>query len=154
MCWEGLCSDGPCYEHMNEKGIVALVSTDQCRDEEEEDEDGPSEIVNVSCFLCRSYGKIDDVLTWYRFQPGATASRVSWLVQLREVAAERREKKTGNKLHLVHFLKKNLLLIHKPFLNFTIFERSPLSSFLSFLIVYLHKLFDSFLQHWRNVHHF
>ena len=144
---------------MDEKGIVALVSTDQGRDEEEEDEDEPSEIVNVSCFLCRSYGKIDDVLTWYRFQPGATASRVSWLLQLREVAAERREKKTGNKLHLVLFLKKNLLLIHLllrrlALLNFTIFERSPLSSFLSFFIVYLHKLFDSFLQHWRNVHHF
>ena len=67
---------------------------------------------------------------------------------------QRDQKKTRNKLHLAHFLKKNLLPIHKPFLNFTIFERSPLSSFLSFLIVYLHKLFDSFPQHWRNVHHF
>ena len=88
------------------------------------------------------------VLTWCNSLTSFLACPASWS------SSRETRKKTGNKLHLAHFLKKNLLPIHKPFLNFTIFERSPLSSFLSFLIVYLHKLFDSFLQHWRNVHHF
>ena len=52
MCW-----DGPCYEHMDEKGIVALVSTDQGRDEEEEDEDEPSEIVKCPVSYAEAAGK-------------------------------------------------------------------------------------------------
>ena len=52
MCW-----DDPCYEHMDEKGIVALVSTDQGRDEEEEDEDEPSEIVKCLVSHAEAKGK-------------------------------------------------------------------------------------------------
>ena len=71
--------------------IWTSKSTGHGQDEKEEDENEPYEIVKCPVSHAEAIGKTDDVLTWYRFQPDATASRVSWLVQLREVAVERRE---------------------------------------------------------------
>ena len=51
-----MCSDdGPGYEHMDDQGIVALVSTDH--DQDEEDEDEPSEIVKSPVSHAEATGK-------------------------------------------------------------------------------------------------
>ena len=51
-------SDGPGYVHMDEKGIVALGSTNHGQDEDE-----PSKIVKCPVYHAEATEKIDDVLT-------------------------------------------------------------------------------------------
>ena len=112
-----MCSDDAGYEHMDEQGFVALESTDHGQDEQEEDEDVPSEIVKCPFLMANIREKST------MFQPDATASRVSWLVQLREVAAERREstRKQVKISSVFFFLRKTFWRYINFFFNFTIF---------------------------------
>ena len=100
-----MSSDGPGYEHMDEQGIVALVSPGDEAHEEEDDDDELPETVRCPISHAEAMEKIGDVLTWYRFQPEATASHVSWLVQLREVAAKKREN-TRKQASICSYFKK------------------------------------------------
>ena len=77
MCW-----DGPGNDHMVEQGIVALVHIYRSQPRPK----GGRRAFGSVLFLMP---KLQEKSTM--FQPDATASQVSWLVQLHEVAAERRE---------------------------------------------------------------
>lgn len=75
--------DGPGYELMDEQGIVSLV----CNEEEDKEEENEEEdlLENNRCPFshAEALGRIDYLLTYYRFQPDATASTISWLLQAR-----------------------------------------------------------------------
>jgi len=77
---------------MDELGIVALISVDDEKDgnEEEEEIEGPQ---SSKCPITHgeAMNSMDDYLTWYRCQPQATPANVPRLIQFREFAAERRE---------------------------------------------------------------
>ena len=66
-----------------------------CNEEEDKEEENEEEdlLENNRCPFshAEALGRIDDLLTYYRFQPDATASTISWLVQARETVAEKRE---------------------------------------------------------------
>ena len=87
-----MCCDGLGYEHMDEQGIVALISGDDEKDGNEEEK----EIEDPQSSKCpithgEAMNSMDNYLTWYRCQPQATPANVSRLIQFREFAAERRE---------------------------------------------------------------
>jgi len=87
-----MCCNGPGYEHMDEQGNFALISGDDEKDcnEEEEEIEGPQ---SSKCPITHgeAMNSMDDYLIWYLCQPRATPANVSRLIQFREFAAERRE---------------------------------------------------------------
>ena len=88
-------NDGPGYEHMDEQGIVDLVtaSAEDMRDEEDADENAELSNRKEQCPVSHADAMrmFDDCLTWILFQQEATVSNTSTLVRLRELAAEKRE---------------------------------------------------------------
>ena len=87
-------SDGPGYEHLNEQGIVELLTADP--NEECDEEDGapePDHSVNCPISHMSAMKMFDDCLTWLRHQPEATLANTSTLVALRELASEKRAAK-------------------------------------------------------------
>ena len=87
-----MCCDGPGYEHMDQQGIVALISGDDEKDGNEDEE----EIEDPQLSKCpithgETMNSMDNYLICYRCQPQATPANVSRLIQFREFAAERRE---------------------------------------------------------------
>lgn len=88
-------NDGPGYEHMDEQGIVDLVTApaEDMRDEEDADENAELSNRKEQCPVSHADAMrmFDDCLTWLRFQQEATVSNTSTLVRLRELAAEKRE---------------------------------------------------------------
>ena len=87
-----MCCDGPGYEHMDEQGIVELISGDDEKDSNEE-EDEIEDPQSSKCPITHgeAMNSMDKYLTWYRCQPQATPANVSHLIRFREFAAERRE---------------------------------------------------------------
>ena len=87
--------DGPGYEHMDEQGIVALISGDNEEegDENEEVEDEHDVPQSSKCPFSHAEAmqKMDDYLAYYRCQPEATPESVSQLFQFREFSAKKRE---------------------------------------------------------------
>ena len=87
-------NDGLGYEHMDEQGIVDLVTAPE-EDIPNEEEDENAELASQKEHCPVSHAEAmqmhDECLTWLRFQPEATASNTSTLVRLWELAAEKRE---------------------------------------------------------------
>ena len=101
-------SDGPGYEHMDEQGIVALISRENELDvDEEEEEDEVSLSSQCSISHSEAMSKMNDYLTWYRCQPQATPENVSQLIQFRDFAAERRESSVKQTSILSYFSKSS-----------------------------------------------
>ena len=89
-------ADGPGYEHMDEQGIVDLVSAaeDEKRDEEEDtDKNTGHSTQKEKCPVSHAEAMrmFDRCLTWLRFQSEASVSNTSTLVRLRKLAAEKRQ---------------------------------------------------------------
>ena len=89
---EWFACDGPGYEHMNDTGIVDLVTNIEIENEESDDE---PEIVEgpVPCPVTHAAAMqaFDQCLTWLRHQNESTAINTAMLLQLRELSAEKRE---------------------------------------------------------------
>lgn len=101
-------NDGPGYEHMDEQGIVALVSRENELDvDNEEEEDEVSQSSKCSISHAEAMSKMDDYLTWYRCQLQATPENVSQLIQFRDFAAERRESSIKQTSILSYFSKSS-----------------------------------------------
>ena len=101
-------NDGPGYEHMDEQGIVALVSRENELDvDNEEEEDEVSQSSKCSISHAEAMSKMDDYLTWYHCQPQATPENVSQLIQFRDFAAERRESSIKQTSILSYFSKSS-----------------------------------------------
>ena len=101
-------NDDPGYEHMDEKGIVALVSWENELDvDNEEEEDEVSQSSKCSISHAEAMSKMDDYLTWYRCQLQATPENVSQLIQFRDFAAERRESSIKQTSILSYFSKSS-----------------------------------------------
>ena len=63
-------NDGPGYEHMDEQGIVALVSRENELDvDNKEEEDEVSQSSKCSISHAEAIRKMNDYLKWYRCQP-------------------------------------------------------------------------------------
>ena len=77
---------------MDEQGIVELISGDDEKDSNEE-EDEIEDPQSSKCPITHgeAMNSMDKYLTWYRCQPQATPANVSHLIRFREFAAERRE---------------------------------------------------------------
>ena len=89
-------ADWPGYEHLDEQGIVDLVSVaegNKCDEEEDADENTQHSTQKAQCSFSRAEAMqmYDHCLTWLRIQPEATVSNTSTLVRLSEFAAEKRE---------------------------------------------------------------
>ena len=89
-------ADGPDCEHLDEQGIVDLVSVaeeSECDKEEGADENTQHLMQKAQCFFSRAKAMqmFDHCLTWLRIQLEATVLNTSTLVRLREFAAEKRE---------------------------------------------------------------
>ena len=85
-----MCCDSPEYEHMDKQNIVALISGDNEKDgneEEEEIEDPQSSKCQIT--HSEAVNSMDNYLTWYCCQPQATPANVLRLIQFHEFAAER-----------------------------------------------------------------
>ena len=84
-------SDGPGYQHTNEQDIVDLVLD---KEKEEEDEDGKEfekTVQGTKVSAADALKGMDSFLSWYQTQTEATASSISNLLHLRDLAAEKRE---------------------------------------------------------------
>ena len=99
--------DGPGYEHLDENAIVDMVTVDDQQEEEEEedDEDEPSGIPRVS--NTEAMECTDTLLRWIRAMPNASPQIVSTLINLRELAAERRSSSQKQTSILSFFRKDN-----------------------------------------------
>jgi len=82
--------DGPCYEHMDEQGFVALITGDNEK-EAVEDKIGVSHPSKCPFSYAEAMQKMDDYLAFYRCQPEATPKDVSKLIQCREFSAKKQE---------------------------------------------------------------
>ena len=84
--------DGPGYEHMDEQGIVALVTGDNEKEADEgvEDEIDVSQPSKCPFSHAEAIQKMDDYLAYYRCQTEATPENVSKLIQFREFSAKKR----------------------------------------------------------------
>ncbi len=76
---------------MDKQGIVALVCNEETEEADDEDKADQLEVNRCPFSHAEAMNRIDDLLTYYRFQLDATASTVSLLVQLCQTAAEKRE---------------------------------------------------------------
>ena len=81
---------GPGYEHLDDNGIVRLVTTDDQDEQKDEDEDSEElpeipRVTNSEAMEC-----LNKVLSWIRAVPNASPQTISNLINLRELAAERR----------------------------------------------------------------
>ena len=98
--------DGPGYEHLDENAIVDMVTADdQQEEEEEDDEDEPSgipRVTNTEAMECT-----DTLLRWIRAMPNASPQIVSTLINLRELAAERRSSSQKQTIILSFLMKDN-----------------------------------------------
>ena len=87
--------DGPGYEHLDEHGIVDMVNNydnDNEVDSDNEDEiDLVSEVHKCPVSNVDAMDMFDKCLTWLRWQPEASLSNTAILVQMREMAASKRE---------------------------------------------------------------
>ena len=85
-------SGGPGYEHLNDEGIIEIVLgndeglVDDDGDQVEDSDHSICPISNAEAMEIWERG-----LTWLRFQTEATPSKVATVIQLRELAAEKRE---------------------------------------------------------------
>lgn len=86
-------ADGPGYEHMDEQGIIDLVTADPAGDESDEEDATDVVVLHQQCPISNAEAArmFDRCLTWLRSQPEASMANTSTLVQLRELAAEKRE---------------------------------------------------------------
>ena len=100
--------DGPGYEHLDDQGIVSLISGDCEKQTDEEVEDDNDDQHTSKCPFTHSEAmqKVDDVLAYYRCQPEATPENVSQLIKLREFCAKKREK-TIKKASILSYFSKN-----------------------------------------------
>ena len=102
-----ICCDGPGYEHMDEQGIVALISGDDennSNEEEEEIEDPQSSKCPIT--HGEAMNSMDNYLTWYHCQPQATPANMLRLIQFREFVAERQES-TIKETSILSFFSRN-----------------------------------------------
>ena len=87
---EWFACNGPGYEHMNDTGIVDLVTNIEIKNEESDDE---PEIVEgpVPCPVTHAAAMqaFDQCLTWLRHQNESTAINTAMLLQLRELSAQK-----------------------------------------------------------------
>ena len=94
ICGEKLCSDSSSgYEHMEEQGIVALISGDNKKKADEEVEDKNDVPQSSKCPF--SHGevmqKMDHYLAYYSYKPEGTPESVPQLVQFCEFSAKKQE---------------------------------------------------------------
>ena len=101
--------DGSGYEHMDEQGIIALISGDNEKeaDEEVEDENYVPQPSKCPFSHGEAMQKMDDYLAYYRFQPEATPESVSQLIQFREFSAMKRESIIKQTSILFFFIKSS-----------------------------------------------
>ena len=88
-----MCCNGPGYEHLDQQGIVALISGDNEKEADKEVEDENYIPQRSKCPLSHGEAmqKIDNYLAYYHCQPETTPESVSQLVQFREFSAKKRE---------------------------------------------------------------
>ena len=84
-----MCCNGSGYEHMDEQGIVALITGDNEKEADEavEDEISVSQLSKCPFSHAEAMQKMDDYLAYYRCQPEATYEDVSKHIQFREFSA-------------------------------------------------------------------
>ena len=101
--------DGPGYEHMDEQGIVELVTGDNEKEAVGvvEDEIGISEFSKCPFTHAEAMQIMDDYLAYYRCQPEATPEDVSKLIQFREFSAKKRECSVKQTFILSFYRKKS-----------------------------------------------
>ena len=99
--------DGPGYEHMDEQGIVELVTWDNEKEAVGvvEDEIGISEFSKCPFSHAEAMQKMDDYLPYYRYQPVATSEDVTKLIHFREFSAKKR-KSSVKQISILSFFKK------------------------------------------------
>eukprot|EP00794_Sanderia_malayensis_P001923 gene1923-2180_t len=85
-------NDGPGYEHLDDERIIGYVSRPDDAAMEDEDDD-EIEMVEPECPVTNQMAMdaFETCLTWVRFQSEATAVNTTMLLQLHELAAEKRE---------------------------------------------------------------
>ena len=101
--------DGPGYdEHIDEQGIVALISEDNKKETDEEVEDENDVLQSSKCpfFHVETMQKMDD---YYRCQPEVTPESVSQLVRFREFFAKKQES-TIKQTSIIYFFSKSLII--------------------------------------------
>ena len=101
--------DGPGYEHMDEQGIVALVTGDNEKEADEgvEDEIDVSQPSKCPFSHAEAMQQMDNYLAYYRCQTEATPENVSKLIQFREFSAKKRESSVKQTSILSFFKKKS-----------------------------------------------
>ena len=84
--------DGPGYEHLDDNGIVDLiVNADVAEpDSDEEPEALQKEPMKCPVSNAEAMEMFDKCLLWLRWQEEASVANTATLVQLREIAAEKR----------------------------------------------------------------
>ena len=85
-------NDGPGYEHLNDESTIGFVS----RADDAEKDDGDVDEIEMDESECPVANKMamdafDTCLAWLQFQSEATAVNTTMLLQLRELAAQKRE---------------------------------------------------------------
>ena len=100
-------NDGPGYEHLNDESIIGYVSKadDAEKDDEDVDEiemDEPEYPVTNKMAM----DAFDTCLAWLQFQSEATAVNTTMLLQLRELAAQKRES-SRKQTRIESFFKKD-----------------------------------------------
>ena len=101
--------DGPGYEHMDEQGIVELVTGDNEKEAVEvvEDKIGVFQPSKCPFSHAEAMQKMDDYLAYYRCQPEATPEDVSKLIQFREFSANKTRKHCKTIFYSFFFQKKS-----------------------------------------------
>ena len=101
--------DGPGYEHMDEQGIVALITGDNEKEADESvgDEIGVSQPSKCPFFHAEAMQKINDYLAYYRCQTEAKPEDMPKLIQFREFSAEKRESSVKQTFIFSFFKKKS-----------------------------------------------
>ena len=86
-------ADGPGYEHLDDQSIIALAEKDEEEDiEEEEEYESPEvEVVTPEVSHTQAVEHFDKVLVYLKSLPDATPLSISFIIGLREQAAERRK---------------------------------------------------------------
>ena len=99
--------DGPGYEHMDEQGIVALITGDNKKEADEavEDEIGVSQPSKCPFSHAEAMQKMDDYLAYYRSQPEATTEDMSKLIRFREFSAKKQESSV-KQTYILSLIKK------------------------------------------------
>ena len=104
-----MCCNGSGYEHMDEQGIVALITGDNKKESDEavKDEIGVSQPSKCSFFHAKAMQKMEDYLAYYLCQPETTPEDVSKLIQFREFSAEKQESSVKQTSILSSFKNKS-----------------------------------------------